>query len=157
MVQADRKDAMTVEESALTSLVARIVDILGSSPKISPAWIATAAMKELDPDRHSVDLVYGGCHLHLRQLAREQLRKRFETRDEELSSDQHEMFPDLQKRYPSARSKDNPEPEYVLLEHMSRIDVDYNVRRLTREGQAKLKHAAALRAWDATRRGRGTA
>jgi len=145
---------MTAEESALTALVARIVDIRCGAVKISPAWIATEAMRELDPGRRSVDLVFGGCHLHLRQLAREQLRKRFETRDDELPSDQHEMFPDLQTRYPSARSKDNPEPEYVLLEHMSNVDVEYNVRRLRREGYAKLKHADALEAWDARRGGR---
>ena len=88
---------MTAEESVLAALVARIVDIRCSAVKISPAWIATEAMRELDPGRRSVDLVFRGCHLHLRQLAREQLRKRFEDRDGESPSDQHEMFPQLRQ------------------------------------------------------------
>jgi len=144
---------MTAEENALVSLVARLVDLRAATIKISPSWIATEAMNELDPGRHSIALVYSGCHMHLRQLAREQLRKKFEDRDtQEEGNKQYEMFSDLQDRYPSARSQSEPEPTYVLRDYMTDLDVEYNATRLEREGVAKIKHARTLRAWNRARR-----
>jgi hypothetical protein len=42
------------------------------------------------------------------------------------------------------------EPEYVRLEEMSRADIAFNVKRLRREGRAKLAHADALEAFGRT-------
>jgi hypothetical protein len=51
------------------------------------------------------------------------------------------------RRYPSARSKEATEPEYVLLDEMTDSDILFNVARLRKEGTAKLRHAEALEAF----------
>lgn len=137
------------EAQPLTDIVARIIDEYRGEPRISPSWVATQAMAELDPDRSSVRLVYLGCHLELRQIARSVLRMRFEDEDGRDDDDdptrQHELFPELQWRYPTARSRD-AEPEYVRLEFLTDGDIQFNVERLRREGRSKLAHADALEA-----------
>jgi hypothetical protein len=144
---------MTHEESQLADIIARIIDIRRVLPRINPSWIATEALKELDPSASSHPLVRAGCHLQLRQIARAQCRKLFDDGGEDDNSPRFTGFSGLQWRYPAAHSKDNPEPEYVLLEQMSLGDIDYNIRRLTLEGHAKLKHADALEAWGRSRKG----
>jgi hypothetical protein len=136
---------MTREESKLVEIVSRIVDIRRTEVGINPSWIATEALKEIDPSRRSVDLVYLGCHLQLRQIARQVCRTKFEPHGE--PEETHDLFPDLQWRYPTARAETATEPEYVLLEHLTPADVAYNVRRLRQEAEAKLAHADALEAW----------
>jgi len=134
----------------LRDLVARIIDIRQGQPRISPTWIATEAIRELDPaarvERRD-PLIWLGCHLQLRQIARQLLASRFEVDDEQ----QPELFKDLQRRYPTARSARAEEPEYILRDLMTDEDIDYNVARLRAEGEAKLKHADALRAWGRSR------
>jgi hypothetical protein len=145
---------MTHEESQLAAIVARIIEIRRTEVRVVPSWIATEALKEIDPSGRSHPLVRTGCHLQLRQIARAQCRKLFEdVESKDDSEPQFTGFKELQWRYPVAHCDDKAEPEYVLLEHMTRRDVEYNVQRLRREGQAKLDHADALEAWDARRRG----
>jgi hypothetical protein len=145
---------MTKEESQLAEIVARIIDIRRAEVRINPSWIATEALKEIDPANRSHPLVRTGCHLQLRQIARAQCRKLFEDDDGEDDSEPlFTGFKQLQWRYPAAHSKGKPEPEYVLLDQLSRADVEYNARRLRLEGHAKLEHADALEAWDRARRG----
>lgn len=93
---------MTVHDQ-LTEVVARVLDLRRSEPKISPAWVATEAMHLVDPARAGPELEYFGCHLYLRQIARMLLRKRFEP-DDPNEAQQHELWPDLQAHYPEARS-----------------------------------------------------
>lgn len=139
---------MTREESALVEVVARIIDVRRGQLRINPSWIATEAMKEIDPARRSVELVYLGCHLQLRQIARGQCRKLFEDEDDEdPDAPRFTGFNGLQWRYPTARSRVASEPEYVLRDHMTGADVSYNVSRLRSEARAKLEHADALEAW----------
>jgi hypothetical protein len=138
---------MTHEESQLAEIVARIIDIRRGQVRINPSWIATEALREIDPADSSVKLVRLGCHLQLRQIARAQCRKLFEDSEDE-DEPRFNGFEGLQWRYPSARSKGEIEPEYVLRDHMTNNDVNYNVARLRREGRAKLAHADALEAWD---------
>ena len=83
--------------------MARVIELRRSQRRISPSWVATEAMQLLDPGRASLEVVYGGCHLHCRQIAREQLRKKFEPAEQDKSG-QHELFLGLQWRYPTARS-----------------------------------------------------
>ena len=142
---------MTREESQLAEIVARIIEIRRTQVRINPTWIATEALKELDPAARSVELVRIGCHLQLRQIARAQCRKLFEEEGDDEDEPQFNEFKALQWRYPSARSKDEPEPQYVLRDLMTRADVNFNIMRLRREGMAKLKHADALYAWDRDR------
>jgi hypothetical protein len=138
------------EERKLAEIIARIIDSRDTAIKISPTWIAHEAMLELDPDRSAPLLVYAGCNLELRQIARGQLRGRFQPDDSE--GEEHDLFPDLQRRYPTARSAAKDDPEYVLLEHLAPEDIGFNVARLRAEGRAKLKHADALEAYERSRK-----
>jgi len=142
-------------EDKLVELVSRVIELRRTQDRISPTWIATEAMLLLDPKnttQRDLPLVYLASHLQLRQLARELCRKSFQ--GDEDSKKQHELFPELQWRYPSARSKTLEEPEYVRLELLTDTDVDYNVARLRKEGRAKLEHADSLEAWGRQRFGR---
>jgi len=141
---------MTREESQLAEIVARIIDIRRGQVRINPSWIATEALKEIDPSSRSVDLVRLGCHLQLRQIARAECRTLFED-TEDVDEPRFSGFEGLQWRYPTARSKRKDEPEYVLRDHMSDDDINYNVARLRREGRAKLAHADTLEAWGRSR------
>jgi hypothetical protein len=153
-------------ESQLASVVARIIGIRRSQVKIHPSWIATEALDEIDPGGRSVALVSAGCHLQLRQIARDQCRKLFDEDgacrrpDSDPDYPMFPMFEQLQWRYPVRKrlqvvdedGEERKEPEYVLLEHMTGDDVDYNVARLEAEATAKVAHARALRAWWRKRR-----
>jgi hypothetical protein len=141
---------MTSEEQKLREVVSRIIEVRRQEQRISPSSIATEAMNELDPRKTAPSLVYLGCHLEIRQIARGLLRLNFEGRED--PKDQHQLFPDLQWRYPTARSRYDEEHEYILREQMSDIDIAYNVERLRNEGRSKLKHADALEAYGRRRK-----
>jgi len=140
---------MTVEQK-LAEIVARIIEARYAQSKISPAWIATEGMQVIDPDRAGPQLEYFGCHLHLRQVARQILRKHYEP-DDPNDARQHELWPELQSRYPIAGAAKSEDPVYVRLEDMTKADVAYNVARLRSEGQAKLQHADRLETYGKTR------
>lgn len=131
------------EEKELRKVIVDIYERRRDEIRVSPAWLATEAMKELDPGERAPKRVYIAAHLELRQLARGICRQKFEADD---TGEQHDMFPDLQSRYPAVHSTD-AEPEYVRLEHMTEEDVLWNVRRLRSEASTKLAHADALEAW----------
>lgn len=133
------------EERELHQLLVAIYERRRDEVRVSPSWLATEAMIEIDPDRISPSRVYMAAHLELRQLARGICRRVADPTEE--STEQHEMFPGLQKRYPEARTANSDEPQYVLLEHLSEEDVAFNVRRLRAEASAKMAHADALEAW----------
>lgn len=137
------------ERRQLRALVSEVYERRGDEVRVSPAWLATEAMQQLDPDRTAPAMVWAAAHLHLRQVAREICRERFEGEaadGDAGAAEQHELFPDLQRRYPAAHSTGS-EPDYVLLEHLRDEDVAFNVRRLRSEGEAKVRHADALAAW----------
>jgi hypothetical protein len=140
---------MTAEERELSDLVQRIVEQADGEVWISPAWVATAVMMKIDPDRSSPRLVYQGCHLQLRQIARACLRGHFDPVDED--NPQHELFTGLQDRYPVKRKR-GEDPRYVLREAMSDEDAEFNVHRFRNASLALTKHADALKAWLENRR-----
>lgn len=144
---------MTNDERHLAEIVARIIDIRRTQIKINPTWIATEALMQIDPANQSITLVRTGCHLQLRQIAREQCRKLFED-SEDGDEPRFAAIEGLQWRYPAQRSKEEHEPQYILRDHMADVDVAYNVERLRREGRAKLAHADTLEAWGRARRRR---
>lgn len=133
------------DKQKLAEVVLAVVEQRKDQVKISPSSIATEVMNVLDPESVSVVLVALGCHLQIRQIARDCCRELFES-DLTEGSAQHELFPDLQARYPAAR-QNGDEPVYVRLEDMTNEDIEHNVRRLRSEARAKLKHADALEAW----------
>lgn len=133
------------EEKELRKVLVDLYERRHDEIEISPAWLATEAMRELDPEGDSPRPVYVAAHLELRQIARSICRQKFE-RDESGEIEQHEMFPDLQARYPAAHSTDS-EPRYVKLEHLTEADVRFNLKRLRAEASTKMAHADALEAW----------
>ena len=151
---------MAPEAQALISIVIRIIEQRRSERSISPSWVATEAMLEIDPAKVAPALVQLGCHLELRQIARSVLRTVFEPSAEAATQlvdgeaqRQHELFPDLQWRYPKARTAGkNEEPVYVRLEELTPNDVAFNVSRLRSEALAKLAHADALERYGRTHR-----
>lgn len=134
---------MSKESQRYREMLWQIFDSCSDDVRIRPSWLATEAMVRLDGEKKSPPEVYRLAHLQLCQIARSICAQRFE--EDEEDTEQHSLFPNLQKRYPAARSK-GQEPEYVQLEHMKKRDFDYNIRRLRREGRAKLRHADALQA-----------
>lgn len=150
---------MTAEEQ-LYAETRRVIDGQGDKPEVSPAWIATHVMCAIEfrPALHH--LGYAGCHLQIRQVARQELRKRHDPPakiKDALETGQDELFSDvLQDRYPR-RTVAGEEPVYVLRELMTDEDVDYNERRMRSGGMALLRHADNLRAWHDGRGGRAAA
>lgn len=67
----------TSEAARLREILSAVYERRKDEARVSPSWLATEAMTELDPDREAPPLVYLGCHLELRQIAREFCRKRF--------------------------------------------------------------------------------
>ena len=143
---------MTSEERQLTEIILKIIDTRRDQLYMNPSWVATEGLNEIDPERIAPVLVRLGCHLHLRQIARANLRKQFDASDEDMDAEpEFAEFKQLQRRYPTARSKKSEEPVYVLRDHMTDDDVAYNVARLRSEARAKLAHADALEAWGKSR------
>lgn len=137
------------QRDQLTELVARIVDSRQEHDSISPSSVASAALRQLDPAQtieRSAPLIWMGCHLELRQIARQLLAKTVE--DDERHDD---LFPQLQWRYPAAPSSDGEEGTYVRRTAMTAADIAYNVARLRTEAATKQRHADALEAWGRSR------
>ena len=142
------------DEEELYAIVRIVVDRAVAVVDVSPAWVATETMQEIGFARATHRLAYAGCHLEVRQIARQLLRGRFDPaeRAKESADETDDLFPEtLQDRYPRRPKKDE-EPVYALRDQLLADDVDYNVERMMRAGQALLKHARALKAWDAARR-----
>ena len=142
---------MTNEETKARELVLSIYERHSDARHVSPSWLATEAMHSIDPGRSSHPIEYAMAHLQFRQLARSICAGRWRESERADPQDQHELFPMLQKRYPTSHSVSREEPEYVLLEYMTAEDVRYNVERLRSEAASKQKHADALAAYWANR------
>lgn len=138
------------EAKELMELVASIYEQRKDEISVSPSWLAGEVLQALDPGSLAPPMVALAANLQLRQLARDICRKRNEE-DDSKAPEQHQLFPGLQRRYPIKRTL-NEEPQYVLLEHLSGEDIEFNVARLRLEGRAKLEHADALEAWGQRRR-----
>jgi hypothetical protein len=140
---------MAKEAGGLIEIVARIIDMRRDQPSISPSSVATEAMLVLEAawmqNPSEYPLVYIGCHLELRQLARKILRERFEP-EEDADKVTHPLFPELQWRYPIDPPK-TEEPQYVLLELLRKQDWRFNVNRLRGDAKRRLRHADKLEAW----------
>ena len=137
---------MTSDERKLRELLAEVLERHQHKDSVRPSWLATETMAALDPKRTAPQLVYRAAHLQLRQMARALCRREY-GEDTGDTGSQHNLFPNLQARYPSKRTVKDADPEYVRLENLTLEDTAYNVDRLRKEGRAKLKSADALEAW----------
>lgn len=135
------------EESELSEVVERVIELHASLKDISPVWIATQAMVLIEFPRTLHRLGYLGCHLELRQIARGKLRKRFDPvaiADDDADPD---LFPEtLQERYPIARKR-GEDPTYRRLDELEEADVSYNTARMRKAASALDRHADRLEAW----------
>jgi hypothetical protein len=142
------------EEQELADIVERVIDLCRKLTDVSPAWVATQAMTLIAFPRDLHRLGYAGCHLELRQIARGKLRGRFDPTVIADADAEPDLFPEtLQERYPLPRSKPGDEPRYRLLNNLTDEDVEYNVARMKKAGDALLKHADRLAAWHKARKG----
>jgi hypothetical protein len=135
------------EDQSLRDIVIKIVNARKKQTRISPSWVATESMGKLEAttrDRRLKPLFYQAANLQMRQIARDVLRDLFETEIKEKI--QHELWPDLQARYPIAHPEGD-EPNYAKLEDLSEEDWIYNVNRMEREISSKQDHLDALIAW----------
>lgn len=131
-------------------IVAQIYERCRGQDEVSPAWLATQVMVEIGADRAQNEAEYLLAHLQARQIARSFCRERFE---EDATALRDDLFPEsLQHRYPRKPTAHGEEPVYVLRELMTDEDVVFNVDRLRKEAEAKLRHADALEAWHRQRR-----
>lgn len=145
---------MTAEEQ-LYAAVQKVIGDYNQVGEVSPSWIATQVMQEIAFPQSLHALGYVGCHLEIRQIARQKLRRAhdpFATVKASVSGED-DMFPEtLQERYPR-QPRASEEPVYALRDMLTRADVNYNVERMRRGSRALMKHADALEAWDAARVG----
>lgn len=144
---------MSAEEQ-LYAVVQKVITDNDAMAEISPSWIATQVMCAIHFPRRLHELGYVGCHLEVRQIARQKLRHQHDPntragdyiRDEQLEL----TFDTLQDRYPR-KTRPGEEPVYVARLTMSHEDVLFNTERMRRGGRALLKHADALDEWDQSR------
>lgn len=123
---------------------------------VVPAWISAEAYTVLDPERAAPILVQWAATLQLRQFAREVCRGELaeQERQAEFVDDDGTWAGHLQEMYPANRRLGDEEQEvYVRREYLTDPEIDANIRRLEREGQAKLGHARALLAFKESRTG----
>lgn len=139
------------DSTLLYETISRVYSSHTDRPSINPAWLATETMVEIGFPRALHPLGYLGCHLQLRQMARQFCRKHFDPTEVA----ENDLFPEtLQQRYPQVSPNVDADPEYVLLNLLCEADVDFNVARLRKEARAKLRHADALEAWGLRKFGR---
>jgi len=131
---------MTNTDDLIVALQKHLIAFKADTP-ISAEWLASSALKDLDPEDEAPTLVSFGCNLQLRQMARDLLRKTYDPIAAE--SPQSEMFEKLQDRYPGfGRNKGKYIPRHL----MTLEDRQGNIDRMTREVKAKLEHRDALQA-----------
>jgi hypothetical protein len=133
------------EGAPLYKAVAAAYEKHKEAAEVSPAWLATLAMCEIGFGRDLHAIGYIGCHLQMRQIARQFLAQELDIDIDRVAED--DLFPEtLQHRYPRARKK-GEEPVYVLLDLLTDADVEFNLARMRKAGSALLRHADRFEAW----------
>ena len=140
------------DRDALSDAIGRVIEIQQNAVSVAPDSIASAAMEIIKFRYELHNAGWYGCYQHMLQLARGQLRGRFdpEARAEAYLAGQSELFDDaLQDRYPKAprREPDGSwaEPEYVLRDHLGEDDCWFNIDRLEHTASTLTRHRNALR------------
>ena len=119
---------------------------------VSPALLASCAIKKLDPEGQSPVLVAWGCNLELRQMARGLLRREYDPEREAIDPLQVEMFDGLQDRYPAKRMGDYVYVERLSLSLDERIEIE---TRMERHINSRIQHLDGFRAETQALIGRG--
>jgi hypothetical protein len=111
---------------------------------LSPTFIALQVIKRFgQPDKAHI------YHLSLeqaKQMARVELRAKFEPDGERNDTHQGDMFSGLlQERYP-VPTRRGEDPQYKYLRLLTVEELDWNIAKLERSADARVQHARALRA-----------
>jgi hypothetical protein len=143
------------DRDVLSDAISRMIDINSGSVSIAPDTIADGAMKIIGADYDNNNALWYAGYQHMLQLARAQLRGRFDQAGQSdglYLAEQIEMgFGDaLQDRYPKLRLRTPDgtyeEPQYVLRGYLSEDDCWHNIDRLDHRSIATTRHSRALRA-----------
>lgn len=138
---------MSLHESIKVD-IARFIERMGDCDIITPDSIARACVEKYSDDaRLEPHIAYASLE-HFKQMARAELRGRFDDDGSENSAyQQGELFSGhLQERYPIPR-KDGEAASYKRREALTADEVKWNVRSLRRAADARQMHARALEAW----------
>jgi hypothetical protein len=133
------------EGEPLWEVISALYERYAGMPSVNPAWLATQGMVRIEFAAELHRLGYIGCHLQMRQIARQFCNRKFDPL-QRIARAADDLFPDtLQVRYP-VRPRQGEEPRYVLLDCLEPDDRAYNVERMRRAAGALLAHADALEA-----------
>jgi hypothetical protein len=137
---------MTATQQVLASpiaIVQRVIDCWESDAAIEAAEVADLAYlePEVDPEEIAPVLVKHLAKMQLRSIAGKICATKFGLNDE--ITEQHDLFPDLQKKYPQAH-KPGANPRYIPLEKMETEDFSWNIGHLRSSARTRLHHADVL-------------
>ncbi len=124
----------------LNKLICDELETFSSDLPVSAEVLADIVIKKIDPSEDAPILVRFGCVMELRQMSRSLLRREYKS---DTESQQGELFEGLQDRYPGAGNRSGT---YLPRSMMSISDYEMNIKRLRKEGAAKIAHADALNA-----------
>lgn len=138
-------------EKTIADRVKEAIQHLNGTSVIDPSKVADHAIKRL-----THDLVRSAAHLHLRQVAREALRRYYGKQNDKkphpsVGKDAEPTFAGadyslLQDRYPKSHMPEG-ERGYVLRDDMTEEDWKWNLDQLESESNIKAKHARQLESW----------
>lgn len=141
-----------ISENQLHDLLVSICDkhVLKGGD-VGASVLATEALNELDPLQNGTcSEIYTLAHLHLRQLFRALLRKRFDPEETaekyeqmEIPEVSHYLRDYLQKMYPIARKADE-EPAYRHLNDLTVADREWNIEQMTKQIIGRTRHRDAF-------------
>lgn len=130
---------MTDYEMKLSTIVQKAIHEYSSDMSISPKNISMVVYEEIDPEHVSPTIVQWGCIMQIRVVARLFLKEKYE---DKKSTGQGELtIGGIQERYPAEDGSG-----YIHIDYLPKSDLDFNVNRLRRNGNALHAHADALEA-----------
>ncbi len=143
----EREKGDKTDLSLIHERINRVIYKSEQEPDISAVLIADQVYREMDPNEIAPLEVRFAAIMTLRDMARQDLRGKFRPDVEVERSEQHALFPDLQKRYPVAHIPEEETGTYRQLEYLTTEDAHWNVARLKKAGITILKHSRALQNW----------
>lgn len=136
---------MSLHEEVLRAIQQEI-EAAGAAVVLSPSTLAIGAQRRLCALAIEPRIAYTSLE-HLKQIARRELRGRFDADGEANEAHQGDMFSEhLQDRYPIQHAAES-EPQYKLRALLTDDEIDFNIAQLRRSATARQRHADALQAW----------
>lgn len=130
-------------EMTLTNIVNGVILNATSNDRIVANWVANEAYLVADPDQVAPLQVRYGCTEHMKQIARQILRRKMEPSTAEEVEAQGTLW-DLQSHYPACHKDSDGESVYLSRHIMSWADIVYNHDRMDNAGDTLKAHAKRL-------------